>query len=94
MVRPNLRDPDERAAYRRELHRYGTGWRWLGLALMLAGLAVLLKRGQGFDTLSVALIAAGWAIWIPLIVARTRYHRRRMAEPEAGSALPPGSGVS
>jgi hypothetical protein len=52
------------------------------LALILAGVAVLFVRGEGFDRLSVALIAAGWLVWIPVIVARTRYHRRRMAEPE------------
>jgi hypothetical protein len=55
----------------------------LGLGLILAGVVVLFVRGRGFDQLSVALIAAGWLVWIPVIVARTRHHRQRMAEPAA-----------
>lgn len=80
MAGPDLNDPVQRAAYRRELRDYGRPWRLLGMALLLAGLAVVLVRGAGFDWLSAGLIAAGWAVWIPLIVARSRYHRRRMAE--------------
>lgn len=41
-----------------------------------------LVRGQGFDPLSVGLMIAGWAVLVPVIVARSRYDRRRMAEGE------------
>jgi hypothetical protein len=82
MTRPNLSDPAELAAYRGELRNYARGWRWLGLALIIAGVMTMFIRGAQFDRLSVALIAAGWLVWIPVIVARTRYHKRRMAEPE------------
>lgn len=83
MARPDLEDIEQRKAYRRELRGYARPWRLLGLALIVAGVAVLLVRGEGFDRLSVALIIAGWLVWIPVIVARTRYHKRRMAEPAA-----------
>jgi hypothetical protein len=83
MTRPDLEDAGQRRAYRRELRVFARPWRLLGLGLILAGVAVLFVRGRGFDRLSVALIAAGWLVWIPVIVARTRHHRKRMAEPAA-----------
>jgi drug/metabolite transporter (DMT)-like permease len=78
MTRPNLSEPAERAAYRRELIRLHRGWRWLGLAIVTAGVAAMFVGGHGFNTLSLVLIGIGWAILIGVIVARTRYHRRRM----------------
>ena len=80
MSKPDLRDPAQRNAYRAELRRVYRGWRWLGLALVVAGLAAMLWRGEGFDRLSLGLVAAGWAILVAVIVLRTRYHRRRMSE--------------
>jgi hypothetical protein len=38
------------------------------------------KGGQ----ISLALEAVGWTILIYVIVARTRYHKARMAEPAGG----------
>lgn len=84
MARPDLDDPVQRAAYRRELKAYARPWRLLGLALLVAGVVVALVRGGGFDPLSLALVAGGWAILVPVIVARGRHHRRRMAEGESG----------
>ena len=92
MARPDLKDPEQLRAYRRELGAYARPWRLLGLALIVAGVAVLLIRGEGFDPLSVALILAGWLVWIPVIVARTRYHKRRMAEPIDRPASGDGGG--
>ena len=82
MARPNLTDPAERAAYRRELQAYGRAWRRFGLALLVTGVAVVLVRGGGFDLLSLALMLGGWVVLVPVIIARSRYHRRRMAEGE------------
>lgn len=82
MARPDLTDPAQRAAYRRELKAFARPWRMLGLALLVAAVAVELVRGQGFDPLSLALMIAGWAVLVPVIVARGRYHQRRMAEGE------------
>lgn len=80
MPRPNLDDPIQRTAYRRELKAFARPWRLLGLALLVAAVVVVLVRGRGFDPLSVGLMIAGWAVLVPVIVARGRYHRRRMAE--------------
>ncbi len=81
MNRPDFDDPDQRRAYRRELKAVARPWRWLGIALLLGGVGVVPVRGRGFDPLSLALVAAGWAVIIAVIVARSRHHRRRMAEP-------------
>jgi drug/metabolite transporter (DMT)-like permease len=75
---PNLTDPEERAAYRRELKRVYRGWRFLGLAIVIAGIIWLLVRGDGFDSVSIGLLAIGWAILAAVVVMRTRYHQRRM----------------
>ena len=80
MTRPNLDDPAERAAYRRELIGLSRGWRWLGLAAVVLAVAIMFVRGSRFDALSLSLLAIGWAILIGVIVRRTRYHRRRMRE--------------
>ena len=80
MARLDLTDPVQRAAYRRELKSFARPWRLIGLALLVAGVVVALVRSRGFDLLSVGLVIAGWAILVPVIVARGRHHRRRMAE--------------
>lgn len=80
MARPDLTDPAQRAAYRRELKAFARPWRLLGLALLVAGVVTVLVRGRGFDPLSVGLVIAGWSVLVPVIVARGRHHRRRMAE--------------
>jgi hypothetical protein len=80
MTRPDLSDPAQRAAYRKELVRLYRGWRWLGLSIVAAGLVVLFVRGTGFDALSISLLTVGWTILIGVIVQRTRYHRRRMRD--------------
>lgn len=76
---PNLKDPEERAAYKRELRGVYRGWRILGLAIVCIGVVWLFVRGVGFDGVSITLLAVGWAILIGVIVARTRYHRRRIS---------------
>jgi len=80
MARPDLSDPAQLAAYRRELRRLYRGWRWLGLAIVIAAVGVMLWGGEGFDRISLIMLAVGWAILIGVIVMRTRYHRRRMRE--------------
>lgn len=84
-MRPDLADPAQRAAYRAELRRLARGWRLAGFVLILAGVAAqfhLRSRGIGGGALWAAswtAIAAGWAIFIAVIVYRTRYHKARMA---------------
>ncbi|MBV8908268.1 MAG: hypothetical protein JOZ20_04640 [Sphingomonas sp.] len=80
MTKPDLSDPAQRAAYRRELIRLYRPWRWLGLAIVVAGVAAMFLGGHGFNTISLVLLGVGWAILIGVIIARTRYHQRRMRE--------------
>lgn len=88
-MRPDLSDPAARAAYKSELRGLARGWRLLGFVLILAGVAGLFVwrwRGDeppGLWTAGWAGIAAGWAIFIAVIVYRTRYHKARMAEDAA-----------
>ena len=85
-MRPNLSDPTERTAYRRELLRFRREWRWAGIALTCAGVAGLLYSQlegpprPGVRMAARGTIAAGFAIFAYVIVARTRYHKARMAE--------------
>ena len=86
-MRPDLSDPAARAAYRAELRSLARGWRMLGFVLILLGVAgqfYLRAKGIGGGgawAASWAAIAAGWLIFIAVIVHRTRYHKARMAEP-------------
>ena len=83
MTRPNLKDPEELAAYKRELRGLYKAWRWVGLAIVVAGVVVMLARDGQFDRYSGALLFVGWAILIGVVIQRTRYHKRRMTEPAA-----------
>jgi hypothetical protein len=80
VTRPNLADPQERAAYRRELRGIHRVWQLLGLALLGGGLALALFGRRGFDAISLTLIAAGWIIAIGVIAGRTRYFVDCVAE--------------
>lgn len=85
----DLNAPDALAAYRCELRGVARWSRLAGFVLVLAALALFVwPQGGGPERIGplatevwgwVAL-GTGWAIWIGVIVARTRYHRVRMAE--------------
>ena len=87
MGSPDLKSSDGRTAYRAELRRFARGWRYFGLLLVTLGAigivwvsrddAPWLQGWRGPATIGVLVI--GWAILIAVIVARTRYHKRRMA---------------
>ena len=88
-MRPDLSDPAARAAYKLKLRALARGWRPPGFALILLGVAgQFWLRGQGVDegglwAASWTAIAAGWVVFIAVIVYRTRYHKARMAEDPA-----------
>lgn len=92
MTRPNLEDPDERAAYRKELRGLYQRRRLLGFTLVLAGAWLILwPRMKGEWMIGPwpsqhwgwGLLIIGWLVLASVIVARTRYHRRRMDDPDA-----------
>ncbi len=80
MTRPDLSDPDERLEYRRELRCYLRPWRMVGLFSVIgAGYWLLFRDPESSSAWAVMI--AGWALLIVIIVLRTRYHRRRMSGP-------------
>ena len=91
-MRPNLSDPAARAAYKRELRDLARWWRGIGFVLVAGGVAgQFYVRGNDIQDIwamraTWAAIALGWAIFIFVIVYRTRYHKARMAEPGAISS--------
>ena len=85
-MRPDLADPAARAAYKQELRGLARGWRGLGFALVILGVAAqFYLRSRGIADpwpmrASWAAIALGWVIFAYVITYRTRYHKARMAE--------------
>ena len=85
-MRPDLADPEARAAYRRELKRLARGWRLAGLLLNVAGVGAWLYGlylepwRPGLRVAGWSLIGAGWLLFAGVIAYRTGYHRARMAE--------------
>ncbi|MDH7973101.1 hypothetical protein QH494_13010 [Sphingomonas sp. AR_OL41] len=75
---PNLNDPAELAAYRRELRALVPWVRYTGMALALLGAAIAVLWPQLPGALPLAVIALGFAMMVAAIGIRTRYHARRM----------------
>ena len=79
---PNLSDPAERAAYRRELQGVARPIRYTGLSFALLGVMLALIRLLWFPDLPtiVPIAALGFGVFnmIAGIVLRTRYHQARM----------------
>lgn len=82
MAPPNLKDPAERAAYRRELAGIARGIRLSGVGLAALGaILVLLHRREIIALplwLAIAVLGAGLMLMVTGIAARTRYHALRM----------------
>lgn len=75
---PNLADPAERAAYRRELRGLVPWVRYTGMALALLGAAIAVIWPQLPGIVALVVIAFGFAMMVVSIGIRTRYHARRM----------------
>lgn len=84
MPRPDLNDPDQRAAYKRELAGIGTGIRRAGLAIALAGTVLVLVEKKGLAHVPIVVgatvIGAGVMLMISGLQARSRYHQLRMRD--------------
>ena len=85
-MKPDLSDPEQRLAYRRELRSlYPVGRRLAVGLLVLGGVGLVLTRVLAnspvlLEQLSWLAIGAGAAACVFFIILRTRYHRRRMAQ--------------
>jgi hypothetical protein len=75
---PNLADPTERAAYRRELRGLVPWVRHAGMGLALVGAGVAVLKPEWPGAVALAIIALGFAMMVAGIGIRTRYHKRRM----------------
>lgn len=78
---PNLKDPEERRAYRRELLGVAKGYRRSGVALAVLGCALIVINALGTpipNIVTLAAIVTGFALMVMGIGTRTRYHKRRM----------------
>ncbi|MDH4745706.1 hypothetical protein OMP43_16905 [Sphingomonas sp. CBMAI 2297] len=78
---PDLRDPEQRRAYRRELMQVARGVRRTGVALAMLGSALILVNAYWTpvpNIVTLAAIVAGFALMLFGIGARAKYHKRRM----------------
>ena len=81
MAPPDLKDPEQRAAYRQELRGVALGLRRTGIGLSLAGALLVLAQRKGIAVplwLGVGVLGIGVLIVIAAISTRTAYHRLRM----------------
>ncbi|MBX7247654.1 MAG: hypothetical protein K1X35_01235 [Caulobacteraceae bacterium] len=91
MARPNLEDPDELKAYRKELRKVGQPLSLTGMVLMFVGLVLLGANKFGWlnyhvdgpDFTAFGILVAGWGFLVWALFKRNIHHRNRMAEPSA-----------
>ena len=79
---PNLSDPHELAAYRRELRGVARGLRFGGVTVTLVGALIALARAKLWPAIPVLIpivvVALGVMLMITAIAFRTAYHKQRM----------------
>lgn len=82
MPPPNLNDPVERAAYRRELRAVARSVRLTGVTLAVVGALLALARARVWPDLPrgivVAVLSLALVAMAAGVVIRARYHRARM----------------
>jgi len=81
---PDLTDPGERAAYRRELRGVAKPFRYIGVGFTFLGVALAIVRARWLPMLpaliTLAAIAIGLFHMIAAVAIRTRYHMLRMRD--------------
>jgi hypothetical protein len=79
---PNLNDPVELAAYRKELRGLARGVRFGGVGITVLGAAIALIRAKLAPDIPfvvpLVVIALGVLLMLTAIALRTAYHARRM----------------
>jgi hypothetical protein len=79
MTKPDLSDPEQRLAYRNELRRVYWPWRYGALALLIVAL-VGSMIDPAHERVWMGLLIVGALLTFGVIIARTRYHQRRMRD--------------
>ena len=81
---PNLSDPVELKAYRKELRGVARGWRYSGIALAVLGTALLAARARHVLAIHVLvpilLVVAAIVLMSVAILTRSLYHMRRLRD--------------
>ena len=84
MSKPDLNDPVQRAAYRRELQGVAKPLRYTGVAFALLGAVLAIIRSkwapQMPSAIPLAALALGVFNMLAAIAIRTRYHQKRMKD--------------
>ncbi len=88
-MRPNLDDPAERAAYRKELRRLMRVPRLLGFLFVILGTAIVIyAQRAGIEgalrPIGFGVMGLGWLNLLMILYFQSRYHRARMAEDPDG----------
>jgi len=82
MTKPDLNDPAQRAAYRRELQGVARPLRYTGVVFALLGAVLAIVRSKWApempSAIPLAALALGVFNMIAAIAIRTRYHQQRM----------------
>ncbi|MDB5706831.1 MAG: hypothetical protein JWN66_3947 [Sphingomonas bacterium] len=82
MTLPDLKDPVQRAAYRRELQGVARPLRYTGIAFALLGVMLAIAQRKWLPEMPTAIpmaaIVLGAFNMLAAIVIRTRYHQQRM----------------
>jgi hypothetical protein len=77
MSKPDLSDPEQRLAYRKELRRVYWPWRYGALALLVVALVGSVSD-PAHERLWTIVLVIGAVMTFAVIIARARYHQRRM----------------
>ena len=84
MPPPDLNDPLQRRAYRRELMGVARAERYWGIFLAMIGIALVWMHSAGWLTvpewLAIVVLGAGIVLMLLGMVRRTRHHQRRMRD--------------
>jgi peptidoglycan/LPS O-acetylase OafA/YrhL len=79
---PDLADPDQRAAYHRELRGVTRGMRVGGVAILIAGMLLALVRRLVLPGIpkwaAVVVVIWGAMLLVTAFLFRNAYHQRRM----------------
>ena len=88
-MRPNLDDPAERTAYKKELRRLMRVPRVLGFLFVILGTGIVIYAQRAgiegaLKPIGFGVMGLGWLNLLMILYYQGRYHRARMAEDPDG----------